>query len=372
MTTTSTERLLTCLRGGIPDRVPISAYELVGWNPDAWENRDPSYRDLMNLIREQTDCLYMCDVPVSNRREGEIRRTVEREDQGEHHITRTVTHAAHGDLVKVTSFDDAVHTVWTLEHPVKNLTELEDYLRLPWEAGEPDFKALELAWLRLKGRNGLPLISVADPLCELAEAFEFGNFLVHAITETSAIVKALDILHERYRESLRKILAGPVQNAVFRICGPEYATRPYLPPELFRRFVTQYDGEYIRMIQESGAFARLHSHGKIAGVVDQIREMAPDALDPLEPPPDGDVELAQLKKVLGDRVCLMGGIELKHLEHAQEDQVDQLVRKTIETCKPAGRFVIMPTAAPINTPLSPATQRNYFRYIQTAIELGKY
>ena len=57
----SRERLLKCIRHEPIDRVPISTYELVGWNNDAWENKEPSYRKLMNAIREYTDCVYMTD-----------------------------------------------------------------------------------------------------------------------------------------------------------------------------------------------------------------------------------------------------------------------------------------------------------------------
>ena len=55
---TSKERLLAVLKGNIPDRVPVSAYELNGWNYDSFENKEPSYKKLMDLIREKTDCLY--------------------------------------------------------------------------------------------------------------------------------------------------------------------------------------------------------------------------------------------------------------------------------------------------------------------------
>jgi hypothetical protein len=53
------ERLLNCLYGRPVDRVPISTYELVGHNQDAWENQEPSYQRLMEVIRTHTDCLYM-------------------------------------------------------------------------------------------------------------------------------------------------------------------------------------------------------------------------------------------------------------------------------------------------------------------------
>ena len=44
----------------------------------------------------------------------------------------------------------------------------------------------------------------------------------------------------------------------------------------------------------------------------------------------------------------------------------------IRAGKPGGRFVLMPTAAPINVPLSPKTEKNYRAYIDTALELAPY
>ncbi|HUT61161.1 MAG TPA: uroporphyrinogen decarboxylase family protein [Phycisphaerae bacterium] len=368
----STQRLLAAMRGEAPDRVPVSTYELVGWNPAAWENDEPSYRRLMDFAREHTDCMYMCGVPVPNVREGQIDRTVETWDEGDQHFTRTVTHAPTRKLTKVTSRSDHIHTVWVREHPCKDLDDMRAYLDLPWEAGEPDFSHLERAWADLGDDRGLPLVSVGDPICELSEVFDLGDFLVLAMTETGEMVKALDRLHERYLERLRRQLTGPVRNVVFRICGPEYATPPYLPPELFRRFVTRYDGRYVEMIRAAGGIPRIHCHGKTARVVDQIAEMAPEALDPLEPPPDGDISVAELKAAVGGRICLTGGIELKHLEHADGEFMERLVRDTIEAGKPGGRFIIMPTAAPINVPLSPKTEANYFRFIETALDAGRY
>jgi hypothetical protein len=369
---TSTERLLAVLRGDIPDRVPISTYELVGWRRDSFENQQPSYRGLMAFIRERTDCLYMVYVPIPNARGGEWDKTTEEWDDGEHHFRREVVHAPGRDLVTVSSKTDDVNTRWTREHPLKDLDDLAAWLALPREPGEPDFTVLERAWADLDRTRGLPLISFSDPLCEVCGSFEFGTFTVLAITETETIQRALDAVHMRRLEMLRRLLNGPVEHVVFRLVGAEYASPPYLPPELFRRFVTGYNTEYTRMIQEAGGFARLHCHGRIGRLLDQIREMGVDGIDPVEPPPDGDVDVAGVKAAIGDRVCLMGGIELKHLEAASEAFIEQLVRDTMAQGKPGGRFVIMPTAAPINIPLSPQTEANYRRFIETALEIGAY
>jgi hypothetical protein len=368
----STERLLGCLRGEQIDRVPISTYELVGWDQRDWANSEPSYRRLMDFIREHTDCMFATGVGVPNARAGEWNVSVERWDQGDQHIERRTIEAPGRTLTTTTSHSDDIHTVWRREHPVKDLDDLAAWLDLPWAPGEPDFSHLAYARGQLAGGRGLPVVSLSDPICDLAEAFEFSEFTIHAITETDAMVAALDRLHQRHLAELDKILAGPVQDVIFRICGPEYATPPYLGPEFFERFVTRYDSEYVRMIQQAGGFARIHCHGRTGRVIEHIEAMGPDAMDPLEPPPDGDISVADLKARLGDRVCLMGGIELKHLEGSGEAFVEQLTRETIRAGKPGGRFVIMPTAAPINVPLSPQTEANYIRFIETALAEGRY
>ncbi len=105
-------------------------------------------------------------------------------------------------------------------------------------------------------------------------------------------------------------------------------------------------------------------------MLDEIAAIDPAAIDPIEPPPDGDIDLAELKKRIGGRIVLMGGVELKHLEARDEAFVERLIRDLIAAGKPGGRFAIMPTAGPINIPLAPQTERNYIRFIETALEAG--
>ena len=62
---TGRNRILTALVHQCADRVPISTYELVGFNRRSFENLDPSYSRLMDAIRAQTDCICMWD-PSSN------------------------------------------------------------------------------------------------------------------------------------------------------------------------------------------------------------------------------------------------------------------------------------------------------------------
>lgn len=369
---TSKERLLACLRGQLPDRVPISTYELNGWNADSFENKDASYARLMEFIRQNTDCIYMTwEGGAGNARGSQWSWSHEKWDEGDQHVTRSTLHTPQRKLSTLTSRSDNVMTTWTREHLCKDLDDLWAYLDMPWEPGEPDFAPLKKALADLGGERGIPMLDMSDPLCDVAALFDMETFVVLAMTEPEAMTRAMDRFHERHVESVRRILAGPVKDCLWRICGPEYATPPFLPPELFARYVTTYDRVYCRMMREAGVFPRIHSHGKIARVLEELLKIDPAAIDPVEPPPDGDITLEELKR-RAPGLVMMGGIELKHLEARDEGYVDQLVRDLMAQGKPLGRYVILPTAAPINLPLAAQTERNYMRWIQTAVECGAY
>ena len=187
------------------------------------------------------------------------------------------------------------------------------------------------------------------------------------------IVKLLDKLYISRLEYLKEVLKQ-IKNRgyLFRICGPEYATPPYLSPEYFEKFVCKYDKEFIRLIRESGNFSRIHSHGKISSVFDKILDMAPDGLDPIEAPHNGDILFKDAKARSKGKLCLFGNIQLRDLENAKPLEMEKIVKYCMADAKEGGRYVIMPTAAPINVPLSPITERNYGIFIEAALRYGKY
>ncbi len=133
-----------------------------------------------------------------------------------------------------------------------------------------------------------------------------------------------------------------------------------------------YVKEMVDVVHAAGGKVRLHCHGKVRQVLEMIVETGADALDPCEPPPDGDITLAELKRRAGDQLCLFGNLELKLLEHAAADDVAAAIKQCMDSAKAGGGYVIMPTAAPINIPLAKKTEENYIRFIEAALEYGRY
>jgi len=387
----SRQRLLKALELKQTDRIGINCYELNPYDTNSWYNKQPSYKPLMDIVRQKTDCIYMACLPVSpftnaavavTGAETDLRQselvTIEKWRKGNSHFTQTVYRTPKGPLKTVHRTDDNIYTVWTIEHLLKTIDDIDKYISIPI-APPGRFDLSDFAEKQKKLADaGLMMPSISDPICEVAELFEMGQFLVYAMTETDKIKYFLDFVHEHQMTYLKAVLeAGPKAGidwtqTLFRICGPEYATEPYLPPTYFAEFVTGYVTAMTELIHQFGAKVRLHCHGRIAAALDEIAKTGADAIDPIEPPPDGDIELSEVKKRIGDRMCLFGNIEIKLLEQGSADEVKKFTIDAINQAKAGGGFVIMPTAAPIGSPLAPKTLQNYTTFIEIALKHGKY
>jgi hypothetical protein len=369
----SRDRLLAALECEPCDRVPVSTYELVGFETRAFFAADPSYARLMDAIREKTDCIYMwglrsnetfvatshpAGMDVTKRRDGDAT------------VTEAAVRTPRGDLRQVSKVIDHIHTTWKVEHWCKSVGDVDRAMSVPFAPVDYDASGFEPLRARLGGR-GIICESVADPLCIAADLMAFGDYTVWAMTEREHFTRTLDEIHERNMENIRRLLSTHVADC-YRICGPEYATPPYLPPELFRRYVTPYVTGIVELIHSKGANARLHCHGRIGRVLDDILATGCDSLDPCEEPPDGDIALAELKRRTAGKLCLLGPTEVKLLEQGSGDEVERHVRACMDAAKAGGGYILMPTAAPYGTPLPRKTEENYLRYIDAGVKYGKY
>lgn len=373
---TSRERLLKAIRLEPVDRVPINTYELCARNSRSFENQEPSYQGLMAFIREHTDAAAMWNpsgngVFAMSAHPTEITHTVTRDDARGLTTTqyRVVTPSGRALTWTNKEYKDVV-TTWHVEHICKTPQDVDDYLSIPFVPqtySAADFPRIS----REVGEHGIVMASVGDPACTAMEIMEFGEATVWAMTETEHFAQAMAELHRRNMINLENMLKAQDVD-LYRICGPEYLTPPYLPPSFFERFVAPYVKDMTDLIHRYGGLVRIHSHGKVKHVLDMILSCGADAIDPCEAPPDGDIELGELKRRVAGKLCVFGNLQLKLLEHATTQQVRDTVIQCMREAKDGYGYVIMPTAAPINIPLSDKTEANYKTFIETALEYGAY
>ena len=111
-------------------------------------------------------------------------------------------------------------------------------------------------------------------------------------------------------------------------------------PKYFDKYVLPCYQEVADAIHSWGGKYILHSDGDITSLLDFIIESRFDGLQCLEPP---FVDPYLIKKKVGDKLCLSGNIDTRHiLVDATQKEVDQAVKNAIKAMGKDGGFMLSP------------------------------
>ncbi len=377
---TRRERLIATLRGEQTDRPAVCFYEIDGfaqneYDPDPFNiYKDPSWKPLLTLAREKSDRIVTYSVPfVHGVSEMDKRTKVTGyyDEKGRRH-TETEIQLEKCVLHKHESREADIDTDWTIEHLIKDEEELEEWIRLPdEEIGFPDYRRVYEAEKKL-GDSGIVMLDTGDAVCVLADLLGMENFMIFAMTEPDLTGRALDKIHRVLVEKVSRI-AEDMPGYLWRICGPEYACAPYLPPELYRKYILEYDRELVDIIHEKQGYVRIHQHGRQRDILDYTAATGCDAIDPIEPIPHGDISLLDVRKKYGKDMVLFGNIEICDIENLSQHEFRKTVEQAVEegTFGDGRGFVLMPTACPLGRKLSENTYNNYKQMVEIVEKTAK-
>jgi uroporphyrinogen decarboxylase len=92
-------------------------------------------------------------------------------------------------------------------------------------------------------------------------------------------------------------------------------------------------------VHERGQKIVLHTDGHITPLLDFVVECGFDGLQSLEPTAGVDLDL--VKKKVGDKLCLMGNIDVAYvLTYGTKKEVFDAVKYAIKTAGPGGGFIV--------------------------------
>ena len=167
-------RMLTALRRGSIDKVPFATYNLHPYG-DSPHRGDPSYADLLQLVKDRAGMYCKRSLPAANRSQrdphatskafcyyiGGRRSETEIRQPGRAVLTTTL-HTPKGQLHAVRVTPDGQPPL-VVEHFIKDDADLERYLSLPQEPAEFDVQPLQ-AFAAELGEHGLIAVSYPDPM----------------------------------------------------------------------------------------------------------------------------------------------------------------------------------------------------------------
>ena len=362
---TRRERMLAAVRHEPVDRVPFSTYNLYPDSPD--HANDPSYAPLLDLVRRKAGVYCKCGLRGKDASLWPTTEATERAADG--HVVRTrVIPTPKGDLGSV-SVQPPGQPAYTTEHFIKSDEDIERCLSLPLEPSQYDASPAA-AMLHTVGEAGLVLVGFSDPMYTAAALFDFNDFAVRCVTDIAPVKRLIDWLFERIQDDTRRLLDACEGLGVgFLTSGPELCTPPMMPPRLFGELVTPYQKRLIGMIHGAGFFAGVHCHGRVRDVFDEIVKTGADFLEPIEPPPQGDIALADLREKAEGRLCLVGHIQDQDLHRAPKGAMTKRVEEIARVVEGGTGYIMAPTCTPFLHPATDTYTRNYEEWIEAADRL---
>ena len=119
---------------------------------------------------------------------------------------------------------------------------------------------------------------------------------------------------------------------------------PFMSPKMFSEFITPYLSELIFAIRQKGGYTIKHTDGNIMPIIDQLVSANPHALHSLDPM--AGVDIAEVKRLYGDRVALCGNVHCAAMQTGTEEEVIASAEYCLTHAKPGGGYIFATSNIP--------------------------
>jgi uroporphyrinogen decarboxylase len=238
-----------------------------------------------------------------------------------------------------------IHTAWICEHLVKEKRDFDLITRYaPWYGVNTEVinaAAKEYGDIGIV-RGLVPCFEIyGQPGCwqDLACLFGIEKLIYEAYDDPQWVHSALAFLRDRkqhYIESLKGTAYDLIE------LGGGDASTTVISPAIFREFVAPYDSVLIDAARKVDQRIVYHTCGGMMPILEDIADMKPHAVETLTPPGmGGDVDLAEAKRRIGDRVCLIGGFDQgRYFTETTEQETREKVREAFKAAGSNGGFIL--------------------------------
>ena len=179
---------------------------------------------------------------------------------------------------------------------------------------------------------------VNSPFDAVFHVLEFEDVLTGLLTHPAVIHALLQALTE---PSIRWGIAQVDRGCdAIKLSSP-WAGGGFISREHYRAFVLPYERRVVRAIQNAGGRVYTHTCGAIGDRLDLIAASGVDGIECLDPPPVGDVRLAEAKAAWGDRLFIKGNVDPIHtLLRGTPDDVRNDARERLRVGARGGGFIL--------------------------------
>ena len=120
-----------------------------------------------------------------------------------------------------------------------------------------------------------------------------------------------------------------------------FAGGSFISCKMYIEFVVPYERRVAEAVKAEGVPVYTHTCGKIGDRLELMAETGTQGIDTLDPPPLGNVELAEAKRRIGDRLFIKGNMNsVALLAYTTKDQVIAEATRCLREGAPGGGYIL--------------------------------
>ena len=234
---------------------------------------------------------------------------------------------------------------WILEHPLKEEKDLEAWAYRP-DPLEMNMDPFVQMVSRIAQRaTCMHVISgVWNEACDLRG---MQQICYDVFDRPEWVKRLLEMLKQRQLRQLNALAKAAIPCVVI----DETYVGMGISAKIFREYILPHDRELVLAAQKEGLLVVFHNCGKSMNLLEAMADTGANALQTLTPASSGgDVDLAQAKAMIGDRLCLCGGFDERVLMDGNAEQVRTEARRCLDAASVDGGFILRTAGQVLDAP----------------------
>lgn len=370
---TQKQRFLAAVRRQTPDVVPVAPLIHLRYAHQLYGRAD--WRTVFDAHRLIGSCHHRgplgvgvsCTMPDGYSSET---RELERRPDGRvtsEWVIRTPKRTMRGQVLKGMIPHDPLVSK-TVDYPVKDTDDWRawldyrqtwlDHARGPW-VGQLDEVVATM------GEDGMPSVGLGPAYTNLGSVRGMEGLMVDLYDHPDLMDELFAVERRITQEHVKAFVAAPTEVAWLDIC---WATGSVLGPKVFERWALGDVVAAMEVIRDApGKILGLYTLGRIGKLLPMLVDTGVHFIETFEQN-EGDITLAEAKRLYGDRICVMGNFDPLVLSFGTVEDARQEALRCLREGMPGGGYVMVTgDEVPADTKLD-----NLKAMVETVEQHGRY
>lgn len=350
---TSKERVRAVLEGRIPDRVPIGEFavdfdtveRIIGHETYLrakarsqiafWEGRHAEVAE--SYVRDHIELHEKLELDIVTFPMATWHIPAETDEPPPRRVDHETWEDRHGRVYKYSPITADITCVHDPVRDAQHYTvEMFDREPAPPVRDERSRRVLDAVVQRFKDEKYICGPAGGEIGMVLLGGMERGCMM---LLEQPEVVRAATAFHLACQNAADEMSVHPDADGVLWGADFGYKTATFISPGMFREFFLAANRERVRRLHERyGKHVLKHCCGHVMPLLEDFVKIGYDAYQSIQG--TAGMELAEVKRRIGGRMTLWGGVSLENLVSGTPADVRADVRRAMACAKPGGRFIL--------------------------------